>query len=169
LEGSGESADDEFGIDGVGGDDLLLGRGADEAEVAGVEEIVVVGAAGYIVAEEEGLDDVSDAGFLEVFEEAVEVNGAALDEALDGVVDVVEGDGAAVVTLEGLLDDFAGDGVDEPRLAECLLVDMFDGIGLEHLPCFGGMLCVEGGNLIEGEVLEGHGFGDDVEGAGGAE
>jgi hypothetical protein len=31
------------------------------------------------------------------------------------------------------------------------------------------MLCVEGGDFFTGEVLEGHGFGDDVEGAGGTE
>jgi hypothetical protein len=148
LEGSGECADDDFGVDGVGGDDLFLGRGTDESEVAGVEEVVVVEAVFYIVAEEQGLYDFGDAWFLESFEEVVEVNGVVLDEALYGVVDVVEGDGDAVVAVEALLDDFVCDGVDEPGLAECLFVNVVDGVGFEDLSGFGGVLGVEGGNLI---------------------
>jgi hypothetical protein len=164
-----DGSDDDFGVDRVTGDDFLLGCGAEEAEVAGVEEVVVVVAVGDIVAEEEGLYDAADAGFLEAFEEVVEVDGAVFDDALYGVVDAGEGDGGGVVAVEDFVDDFACDGVDEPGLALCLLVDVVNGIKLEDLSGFGGVLGVEGGDFVAGEVLEGHGLGDDVEGAGGAE
>jgi hypothetical protein len=132
-------------------------------------EVVVVRGGVDGVAEEEGLDDTADAWFFESFEEVVEVYGAAFDEALYGFVDEVEGDGDAVITGKALLDDFACDGVDEPGLALCLLVDVGDGVGLEDLSCLGGVLGVEGGDFIGGEVPEGQGFGDDIERAEAAE
>jgi hypothetical protein len=46
---------------------------------------------------------------------------------------------------------------------------MVDGCLLKDLSRLGGVLGVEGGYLLAGEVLEGHGLGDDVEGAGGAQ
>jgi hypothetical protein len=169
LGGGGQGADDDFGIDGVCGEDFAGVGLADEAEVFGVLEVVVVRGGVDGVAEEEGLYDAADAGFLESFEEVVEVDGAVLDEALDGLVDVVEGDGDAVIAVEALFDDFACDGIDEPGLSERLLVDVVDGVFLEDLSGFGGVLCVEGGDFVTGEVLEGHGLGDDVEGAEAAE
>jgi hypothetical protein len=79
---------------------------------------------------------------------------------------------AAVMACEvrdELLDGLLGERVDEPGLALGELEGAGVGARGEDLAGVGGVLGVELGDLVGGEVQEGEGADLDVEGAGGAE
>ena len=139
----------------------------DEAEVEDVAE-VVFGDGGEGLAGEEGLDDLADAGLAEALGEAVEVGVLAADQLLLGGVDDGRGDRLGGIGDE-LLDRLLGERVDQPGLALGEVKGACAGLGGEDLAGVLGVLGVELGDLLGGEVAEGEGADLDVEGAGGAE
>jgi hypothetical protein len=163
LRGSGQRPDDHLGIDRVTRKDFPVLGFTDKAQIFGVLEVVVL-TVSYLITQQDRLNGIPDTLFLETFEEVVEVHGSVPDKSLYSFVDEVESHGRAVITGEALLDHFASDGIDQPRLAERLFIDVVDGLLLKDLSRVGGMLAIESGDLLAGEVFEGHHLGDDIEG-----
>ena len=88
---------------------------------------------------------------------------AAADYGLLRRRDVLSRDGLAVVEAMYLLDALAGQRVDQPGLSPAELHDLIQHARGERLPRRLGVLRVERGDLVGGEVSQHHVLGDDVE------
>ncbi len=90
------------------------------------------------------------------------------DQAFLGLLQVVDRDRLRGGDRE-FLDDLAGQRVDKPRLAASQLEGVFHGARDERLPGVGGVLAVEHGHLVQGEVSQPQRLQFDVERARGPE
>jgi hypothetical protein len=161
LEGVGERAGDDLLVDRVG--DADRGVGGDEAEIADVEEIVVHYVRAEQRAREDGLDDPADPRVVELVHQRVQVGVSPVDQEVFRRLDVGLEDGLCAVG-DDVLHDLPGQRVDEPRLPAGLLEGVADRLGLEGLARPGGVLRVQLGDLVPGEVAQREGVALDVEG-----
>ncbi len=114
----------------------------DQAEIADVSHVVVVGVGDNHAPGDEGLEHATDAGLGEPSDEGVEVRGAGEDQALSRGLGVVAGDRRRGGDSH-LLDDLARQSVGEPGLPLAQLEEQAQRLFGEGLSCFGRVLSIE--------------------------
>ena len=156
-----EHADDDLAVDRIRDANGFVD--GDEAEVAHILGIVVVGVAAGVAPFEDRPDDPADAGLHEARDERVEVGRPGQDEPLLGLLQMGVGD--RLGRQDGhLLHHLAGQGIHEPRLPAGQLEGPVERRLGEHLACLGGVLAVELAHLLAREVTKTEWFELDVEG-----
>ena len=164
LDPARQHAGDHLAVDRVRDSDRCVR--CDEPEVPEVGDVVVVGLQVEHVARQHRTEDLLDAGFGEPGRERVQMGRPGKDELFLRRLQMVDRDRLCHGNGE-FFDGLAGECVDEPRLAGGQFVGVVDGAGGEGLAGLGGVLGVEVGDLVQGEVTEPQRLQLDVERAGG--